>query len=535
MLKNFLTTPKMQFATVFGACIVLTAVSAVVSNSSNPEYAVSLRLSHASSSGSVADLTAYKFKELLEKNSLGQMTVTIYPNNGLSGGDQKRAVEMATEGAIDLQICSASDLYNLDKRFGAFWLPFLFENDEQIEAFVKNPNVQEILDSWLNPYNLDLLSMYSLGGSQVSNNVKEIKAPEDLAGIKFAVPPYAAAEEGARILGVDTPVQKDSSEVPLALEQGEIQGQFSSLGAYVASKLYKTQPYVTLWNVYYDTQIWVSNDDNMEKLTPKQREIINKSALEAIEWGNNLSNEFNKLYLEDLSKNGVTVTSLTPEQIEAFQQKAVPLYEQRLDEIGKDTVLFFLNNRGLDADESTTLTPIEYPELQTPAETAEPAPAEEAAPATEEATAPAETTEPAAEPAPAEEAAPATEEAAAPAETTEPAPAETAEVAAEPAPAEEAAPAAEEAAAPAETAEVAAEPAPAEEAAPAAEEAAAPAETTEVAAEPAAPAEEVAPAEEATAPAETTEVAAEPAAPAEEVAPAEEATAPAERGYCCPC
>ena len=446
MLKNFLTTPKMQFATVFGACIVLTAVSAVVSNSSNPEYAVSLRLSHASSSGSVADLTAYKFKELLEKNSLGQMTVTIYPNNGLSGGDQKRAVEMATEGAIDLQICSASDLYNLDKRFGAFWLPFLFENDEQIEAFVKNPNVKEILDSWLNPYNLDLLSMYSLGGSQVSNNVKEIKAPEDLAGIKFAVPPYAAAEEGARILGVDTPVQKDSSEVPLALEQGEIQGQFSSLGAYVASKLYKTQPYVTLWNVYYDTQIWVSNDDNMEKLTPKQREIINKSALEAIEWGNNLSNEFNKLYLEDLSKNGVTVTSLTPEQIEAFQQKAVPLYEQRLDEIGKDTVLFFLNNRGLDADESTTLTPIEYPELQTPAETAEPAPAEEAAPATEEAAAPAETTEPAAEPAPAEEAAPATEEAAAPAETTEPAPAE------------EVAPATEEAAAPAETTE----PAPAE-------------------------------------------------------------------------
>ena len=494
MLKNFLTTPKMQFATVFGACIVLTAVSAVVSNSSNPEYAVSLRLSHASSSGSVADLTAYKFKELLEKNSLGQMTVTIYPNNGLSGGDQKRAVEMATEGAIDLQICSASDLYNLDKRFGAFWLPFLFENDEQIEAFVKNPNVKEILDSWLNPYNLDLLSMYSLGGSQVSNNVKEIKAPEDLAGIKFAVPPYAAAEEGARILGVDTPVQKDSSEVPLALEQGEIQGQFSSLGAYVASKLYKTQPYVTLWNVYYDTQIWVSNDDNMEKLTPKQREIINKSALEAIEWGNNLSNEFNKLYLEDLSKNGVTVTSLTPEQIEAFQQKAVPLYEQRLDEIGKDTVLFFLNNRGLDADESTTLTPIEYPELQTPAETAEPAPAEEAAPATEEAAAPAETTEPAAEPAPAEEAAPATEEAAAPAETAEPA--------AEPAPAEEAAPATEEAAAPAETAEPAAEPAPAEETAPATEEAAAPAETTEP-------------------------------APAEEVAPAtEEAAAP---GGCCPC
>ena len=529
MLKNFLTTPKMQFATVFGACIVLTAVSAVVSNSSNPEYAVSLRLSHASSSGSVADLTAYKFKELLEKNSLGQMTVTIYPNNGLSGGDQKRAVEMATEGAIDLQICSASDLYNLDKRFGAFWLPFLFENDEQIEAFVKNPNVKEILDSWLNPYNLDLLSMYSLGGSQVSNNVKEIKAPEDLAGIKFAVPPYAAAEEGARILGVDTPVQKDSSEVPLALEQGEIQGQFSSLGAYVASKLYKTQPYVTLWNVYYDTQIWVSNDDNMEKLTPKQREIINKSALEAIEWGNNLSNEFNKLYLDDLSKNGVTVTSLTPEQIEAFQQKAVPLYEQRLDEIGKDTVLFFLNNRGLDADESTTLTPIEYPELQTPAETAEPAPAEEAAPATAEAAAPAETTEPAAEPAPAEEAAPATEEAAAPAETTEPAPAETAEVAAEPAaPAEEVAPATEEAAAPAaapaettepapaETAEVAAEPAapaaPAEEAAPATEEAAAPAETAEPA------------------PAETAEVAAEPAAPAEEVAPAtEEAAAPAGR------
>ena len=506
MLKNIVSSQNAQFVTAFGICIVLTGVATIVSSASQPDYAVTLRLSHARSAGSIADLTAFKFKELVEANSEQQIGVQIYPNNGLSSGDQSRAIDMLKDGTIDIQICSATDLYNLDQRFGTFWLPFLFENDDQINYFVQDQNVNEILGSWLQPHGIDLLTMYSAGARQISNNVHEITSPEDLEGIKFRVPPFEGALTTFEALGAQA-VKMDFSEVNRALQNNEIQGQESNVASFITNKLYKEQPFLTLWNGIYDTQVWIANDESYQKLSDDQKEAFNQSLKETMAWRLNLSTEFKKLYLKTLEDRGVKITTLTPEQIALFREKALPIYERYIESLGLETLNLFLNNQGLDPDKVKTLLPIEYhvqksaeqaaqdtidtiPEVVTnvkgdvletvEAAPAEAAPAEEAAPveaapaeqATPAEAAPAEEVAPA-EPVPAEEAAPAE---AAPAEEvapTEAAPAE--EVApAEPVPAEEAAPAeaapAEEVA-PAEAAPVepaaAAEPVPAEQAAPA--------------------------------------------------------------------
>ena len=476
MLKNIVSSQNAQFVTAFGICIVLTGVATIVSGASQPDYAVTLRLSHARSAGSIADLTAFKFKELVEANSEQQIGVQIYPNNGLSSGDQSRAIDMLKDGTIDIQICSATDLYNLDQRFGTFWLPFLFENDDQINYFVQDQNVNEILGSWLQPHGIDLLTMYSAGARQISNNVREITSPEDLEGIKFRVPPFEGALTTFEALGAQA-VKMDFSEVNRALQNNEIQGQESNVASFITNKLYKEQPFLTLWNGIYDTQVWIANDESYQKLSDDQKEAFNQSLKETMAWRLNLSTEFKKLYLKTLEERGVKITTLTPEQIALFREKALPIYERYIESLGLETLNLFLNNQGLDPDKVKTLLPIEYhvqksaeqaaqdtidtiPEVVTnvkgdvletveaapaeaaPAEQAAPveaAPAEEVAPAE---AAPAEQAAPAeaapAEAAPAEEAAPVE---AAPAEEVapvEPVPAEQA-AAAEPVPAEQAA------------------------------------------------------------------------------------------------
>ena len=483
MLKNIVSSQNAQFVTAFGICIVLTGVATIVSGASQPDYAVTLRLSHARSAGSIADLTAFKFKELVEANSEQQIGVQIYPNNGLSSGDQSRAIDMLKDGTIDIQICSATDLYNLDQRFGTFWLPFLFENDDQINYFVQDQNVNEILGSWLQPHGIDLLTMYSAGARQISNNVREITSPEDLEGIKFRVPPFEGALTTFEALGAQA-VKMDFSEVNRALQNNEIQGQESNVASFITNKLYKEQPFLTLWNGIYDTQVWIANDESYQKLSDDQKEAFNQSLKETMAWRLNLSTEFKKLYLKTLEERGVKITTLTPEQIALFREKALPIYERYIESLGLETLNLFLNNQGLDPDKVKTLLPIEYhvqksaeqaaqdtidtiPEVVTnvkgdvletvEAAPAEAAPAEQAAPVE---AAPAEEVAPA-EAVPAEQAAPA--EAApveaAPAEEVapvEPVPAEQA-AAAEPVPAEQAAPveaAPAEQAAPAEVVEV---------------------------------------------------------------------------------
>ena len=484
MFSQVVSSPKGQFTTVFGACIVLTAVSTVVSNLSEPDYSVTIRLSHARTAGSYVDLSANKFKELVEQKSGNRVTADIYPNNGLAAGQQDRVMDMLTNGSIDIQIASATDLYNLDNRFGTFWLPFLFENDEQINYFVNDEEVFTTMQSWLDPHNISLKSLYSAGARQISNNVKEITSPSDLEGMKFRVPPFNAPHNIFKTLGAE-PVSMSFSEVPFAIEKGQIQGQQSNLALFLTSKLYETQPYVTMWNGMYDIHVWLANKDTMSKMSKANQKAVDEAIKETIAWQTNMVENFNKLYLKTLESKGVKITFLTPEQLAAFQQKAFPIYQDYVAKFGTDTLNFVLSHRGklgntdndaisidavveqtaIDAAEKSLEAAPELvsnvvgdkletlPEGAIAAEQAAPAPAaEQAAPAAEQA-APAPAAEQAA---PAPEAKPAVDQAA-------PAP-----VAEQAAPAPEAKPAVEQAA-PAPVAEQAA---PAPEAKPAVEQAA---------------------------------------------------------------
>ena len=506
MFSQVVSSPKGQFTTVFGACIVLTAVSTVVSNLSEPDYSVTIRLSHARTAGSYVDLSANKFKELVEQKSGNRVTADIYPNNGLAAGQQDRVMDMLTNGSIDIQIASATDLYNLDNRFGTFWLPFLFENDEQINYFVNDEEVFTTMQSWLDPHNISLKSLYSAGARQISNNVKEITSPSDLEGMKFRVPPFNAPHNIFKTLGAE-PVSMSFSEVPYAIEKGQIQGQQSNLALFLTSKLYETQPYVTMWNGMYDIHVWLANKDTMSKMSKANQKAVDEAIKETIAWQTNMVENFNKLYLKTLESKGVKITFLTPEQLAAFQQKAFPIYQDYVAKFGTDTLNFVLSHRGKLGNTDNDAVSIDAVVEQTAIDAAEKS--LEAAPELvsnvvgdkletlpEGAVA-------------AEQAAPAAEQAAPAAEQAAPAP-----VAEQAAPAPEAKPAVEQAA-PAPAAEQAA---PAPEAKPAVEQAA-----TAPAVEQAAPAPEAKPALEQAAPAPV----AEQAAPAPEAKPAVEQAAPA--------
>ena len=345
MFSQVVSSPKGQFTTVFGACIVLTAVSTVVSNLSEPDYSVTIRLSHARTAGSYVDLSANKFKELVEQKSGNRVTADIYPNNGLAAGQQDRVMDMLTNGSIDIQIASATDLYNLDNRFGTFWLPFLFENDEQINYFVNDEEVFTTMQSWLDPHNISLKSLYSAGARQISNNVKEITSPSDLEGMKFRVPPFKAPETIFKTLGAE-PVSMSFSEVPFAIEKGQIQGQQSNLALFLTAKLYETQPYVTMWNGMYDIHVWLANKETMSKMSKANQKAVDEAIKETIAWQTNMVENFNKLYLKTLESKGVKITFLTPEQLAAFQQKAFPIYQDYVAKFGTDTLNFVLSHRG---------------------------------------------------------------------------------------------------------------------------------------------------------------------------------------------
>ena len=86
------------------------------------------------------------YKEALEKASNGRIEVGIYPRSEL--GPIPRMIDGLQLGTIEAYIGPADFYVGVDPRFGVFWTPMLFKNNDHASATV--------LDPALNDYILDL-------------------------------------------------------------------------------------------------------------------------------------------------------------------------------------------------------------------------------------------------------------------------------------------------------------------------------------------------------------------------------------------
>lgn len=321
-------------------CIALLSIFISGCGTSNQDKIV-LKMTHTQNPGSISDLTAQHFKKLLEEKSNGRITVDIFSNCGLSGGDLTKAIELVQAGNIDIHSCAPANIANYDKRFYSFWLPCLFSNQEELLQFCASPKVHKEVNNWCNDLEMEMLGLNNAGARQISNSKKPIEVPDDLYGMNIRVPGANIFINLYRDYFKANPTAMDFSEVYTALQQGTIDGQENPVAVFQSSKFDEVQKYLTLWDGVYDTTIWVMSSASLEKLSPEDQEIVRICANEALEWGNNyLANNEAKI-IEDLKADGVEVNQLTPEQKAVFKEKSAGIYEEYRQIVGDNVIDLF--------------------------------------------------------------------------------------------------------------------------------------------------------------------------------------------------
>ena len=71
---------------------------------------------------------ANKFKELVEEASGGVVTVDVFPNDQLAGGNAAKGIEMISDGSVDMAAYATSVLSALDERVSIGTIPWLFDS-----------------------------------------------------------------------------------------------------------------------------------------------------------------------------------------------------------------------------------------------------------------------------------------------------------------------------------------------------------------------------------------------------------------------
>ena len=270
--------------------------------SSDPKVTIKLGWAETSErSGHALSEAAYTFQEQVEALSGGSIKVDLYPAAQL--GD-------ATSYYPDL---------------GFLDIPYLFESaDEAYELL--NPEKDFFKDLQKNiaeKSGIRPLVFFNEGLRHITNSKREIKAPADLAGLKIRTMNVTAHMEMFKALGA-LPTNVSWNELYTALQTNVVDGQENPIANAVYISAWEVQKYMTLDGHVCLCSMFCMNDKFYNGLTDNQKAAVDEAALKALEAEYNMFKANEASNLQMLKDNGLQVTELTSEEIDAFRQACQP-------------------------------------------------------------------------------------------------------------------------------------------------------------------------------------------------------------------
>ncbi len=326
----------MTFARITGTALAATLAGGL---SLGAAAAETLRLSHNTGDTTTWHQGAEKFGELLAERTDGALTVRVFPNAQLSGGDQMRQAEMVGRGALDLVVTSAINVTPLVPEMAVFSLPYLYSNYEQVDATTQGAP-GEMLSEILLDKGIVVLAWGENGFREVTNNVRPIRSPEDMRGLNMRVagPMYI---DVMTALGAN-PQQMQWGETMSALQQGVVDGQENPIGAVIIpQQVYEVQRYLTAWHYSYDPIFLGISQAKWDSYDAEMQEIIREAAQEAMAYQREITRDGTARGIDFLREQGMEVYEPTDEELAAFREATQPAFDQWAERVGPEIVNAF--------------------------------------------------------------------------------------------------------------------------------------------------------------------------------------------------
>lgn len=294
---------------------------------------VTIALAHSVSDSDTSHYHQFatKFKEIVETESGGNVTVDIHPNGSLGG--ERELTEGVELGTIDVAIVSTGPLGNFTDLTQIMDFPFLFDSSEHAHK-VLDGEIGEEINGVLAQRGLKVLAWLEGGFSNTTNNKHPIKKPEDFEGLLIRAQENAVHMDTFNALGAK-PTPMALTEVFTALQQGVVDGQANVLPVIVPSRFYEIQKYYTQTELYYISAPVIMNETFFNGLAPETQELILSAAATARDHERQFVAEMNEQFLQTIADAGVEMTMKDELDLDAFKAKVQGVYENYQSQFGE--------------------------------------------------------------------------------------------------------------------------------------------------------------------------------------------------------
>src|ERR1700759_4764560 len=255
----------------------------------------------------------------IKGNGLGEsIDVSFFPDNQL--GQEIDVINSVKLGVIDMMVSGSSISANVVPLVGTFDLGYLFTSfPQQTKAFDAGA-AKPIEDALLKGGNIRIIAWaYNFGARSVLSK-KQVKPPEELAGLKIRTLPNPVITECLRLMGAAaTPLA--FGEIYTALQAGVLDGLEHDPPTILASKFYETAKFYALTQHIFSPLSTYFSETSFNRMDPKLREGFLDAAKKAGADTRAHGLAVEKEALASLVEKGGTVGECDRE---AFRNRVVP-------------------------------------------------------------------------------------------------------------------------------------------------------------------------------------------------------------------
>ena len=262
-----------------------------------------MRISISIAQNSHQGIAIDTFAKEVERRTAGRYKIQTFYSGALGG--ERESIEAVQLGTQELAFSSTGPVPNFVTETRILDVPFLFRDKAHARAVLDGPIGQELLTKF-DSKGFKALAWGENGVRHMTNSKRDVRAPEDLKGLKMRTmenPVHIAAYKGLGI--VTTPMA--FPEVFTALQQGTVDGQENPLSVIMAAKFDQVQKHLSLTGHVYSPGIFVMNKGSFDKLTAADKQAFIDAAKEGVKLNRARVDADDATGVSELRAKGMTV------------------------------------------------------------------------------------------------------------------------------------------------------------------------------------------------------------------------------------
>ncbi|MCF8091904.1 MAG: TRAP transporter substrate-binding protein [Desulfotignum sp.] len=269
-----------------------------------------------------------KFKEMVEKQTDGNVTVTIFPHGTLGGDIQ--AADSVQMGIAQMALTGTFGLYDYNPKWAVLDLPYLFDSYADVDKIITGPIGEELLSEPVGQ--AYVLGFMENGFRHVSNNKRPIKSLADMKGLKIRTMEAPVHVSAFKAMGA-SPTPMPFGELYTAMQTGVVDGEENPPSLFYAMKFYEVQKYFSLTRHVYLAGLTLINKPFFDSLPADVQDIIKTSFTEAAEFQRALVRKDDAKKLS-LLETKLKVNEVPEEEIEKMKEATSGVYKEWAGKIG---------------------------------------------------------------------------------------------------------------------------------------------------------------------------------------------------------